>query len=108
MRSSQWCGKGGGEFLAPTSPRCDEAYFSDEGQGLAAVKNLAAKEIAVELLGLHRLQAETLVDNVASQRVLLKNGFVRYGRAADYVKIAGRWHEHLLFQVTFPDADVPG
>jgi [ribosomal protein S5]-alanine N-acetyltransferase len=73
------------------------------GRGVASAAVAAAKRIASDRLGLHRLQAETLVDNAASQRVLLKNGFVRYGQAPDYLKIAGRWQHHLLFQVTFPD-----
>jgi ribosomal-protein-alanine N-acetyltransferase len=75
------------------------------GQGLASAAVAAAKRIAADELRLHRLQAETLVDNEASQRVLLKNGFVRYGRAPDYLKIAGQWREHLLFQVILPDPD---
>ncbi len=78
---------------------------SCNGQGAASAAVAAAKQIAADRLGLHRLQAETLVDNEASQRVLLKNGFVQYGRAAEYLKIAGRWQEHLLFQVTFPDQE---
>lgn len=53
-------------------------------------------------------RSETLIDNEASQRVLLKNGFVQYGRAPEYLEIAGRWQEHLLFQVTFPSTDAQG
>lgn len=73
------------------------------GEGFASAAVAAAMRIASDQLGLHRLQAETLVDNEASQRVLARNGFVQYGRAPEYLKIAGRWQEHLLFQVTFPD-----
>lgn len=73
------------------------------GEGIATAAVAAAKQIAFDELGLHRLQGETLVDNVASQRVLLKNGFVRYGQAPDYLKIAGRWQEHVLYQVIAPD-----
>jgi ribosomal-protein-alanine N-acetyltransferase len=75
------------------------------GEGFASAAVAAAKRTARERLGLHRLQAETLVDNEASQRVLLKNGFIQYGQAPDYLKIAGRWQEIRLFQVTFPDAE---
>jgi ribosomal-protein-alanine N-acetyltransferase len=49
---------------------------------------------------LHRLEAGTLVDNLASQRVLEKNGFERIGLARRYLLIAGRWQDHLLFQKT--------
>lgn len=54
-------------------------------------------------LGLHRLEAATLVDNVASQGVLAANGFVRYGSAPDYLRIAGDWRDHLLFQRLNPN-----
>ena len=74
------------------------------GQGIASAAVAAAKGLAFDELGLHRIQAETLVDNEASQRVLLKNGFVKYGVAPDYLKIAGRWQEHALFQVIAPDS----
>jgi ribosomal-protein-alanine N-acetyltransferase len=75
------------------------------GQGIATAAVAAAKRIAFEELGLHRLQGETLVNNYASQRVLLKNGFTKYGEAPDYLKIAGRWQTHALFQVVVPDVD---
>lgn len=73
------------------------------GEGFASAAVAAAKRIASVQLGLHRLQAETLIDNEASQRVLIKNGFVQYGQAPEYLKIAGRWQENRLFQVTFPE-----
>ena len=76
-------------------------YWVDEmrnGRGLAtqAVGDLA--ELAFVELGLHRLEAATLIDNVASQRVLEKNRFTRIGVAARYLRIADDWRDHLLFQ----------
>jgi len=70
------------------------------GRGLAtqAVQEVVA--IAFEELRLHRLQAATLIDNVASQRVLEKNGFEPIGLARRYLRIAGDWRDHLLFQRT--------
>jgi ribosomal-protein-alanine N-acetyltransferase len=56
-----------------------------------------AVQIALEDLALHRLQAATLLRNHASQRVLEKNGFERIGVARDYLRIAGRWQDHILF-----------
>jgi ribosomal-protein-alanine N-acetyltransferase len=47
---------------------------------------------------LHRLEAATLVDNLASQAVLRRTGFTLIGRAARYLRIAGQWRDHLLFQ----------
>ena len=49
-------------------------------------------------LGLHRLEAGTLAHNTGSQRVLLKCGFTEIGLAPGYLKIAGEWQDHLLFQ----------
>jgi ribosomal-protein-alanine N-acetyltransferase len=58
----------------------------------------AAVKIAKHDLGLHRLEAATLVRNSASQRVLEKNGFVSYGMAPAYLRIAGQWQDHRMFQ----------
>lgn len=75
------------------------------GEGIASAAVAAAKGVAFGEIGLHRIQAETLVDNRVSQRVLLKNGFVRYGLAPDYLKIQGRWQAHVLFQVVATDPE---
>ncbi len=68
------------------------------GRGLAtrAVADVVA--FAFGEAGLHRLEAGTLPDNVASQRVLEKNGFVRYGYATKLLEIAGDWRDHVLFE----------
>jgi ribosomal-protein-alanine N-acetyltransferase len=55
-------------------------------------------EIAFGELDLHRLEAGTLPDNSASQRVLEKNGFERYGLARRFLLIAGEWRDHVLFE----------
>ena len=55
-------------------------------------------------LGLHRVQAETVLANVASQRVLDRAGFERYGLAPGHLRIAGRWQDHLMFQRLNEDA----
>jgi ribosomal-protein-alanine N-acetyltransferase len=48
--------------------------------------------------GLHRLEAATLLGNLASQAVLRRNGFTLIGHAPRYLRIAGGWRDHLLFQ----------
>ena len=68
------------------------------GQGLASLAVAALLVEATEHLGLHRIEASTLVDNHASQRVLLNNGFTQIGMAPKYLKIAGRWRDHNLYQ----------
>jgi len=68
------------------------------GRGVATRAVGLAAEQAFGPLGMHRLEAGTLVDNVASQRVLEKNGFERIGLARAYLRIAGAWRDHILFQ----------
>ncbi|GAA5192334.1 GNAT family protein [Rugosimonospora acidiphila] len=72
---------------------------ADNGRGVAtaAVRHLA--RVAFEEQGLHRIQAGTLRHNVGSQTVLQRNGFVRFGVAEKYLKIAGKWQDHVLFQL---------
>ncbi|QBI53272.1 GNAT family N-acetyltransferase [Streptomonospora litoralis] len=72
------------------------------GRGLATKAVAETVQTAFTGLGLHRLQAETLPHNTASQRVLLRNGFAAYGRAPQYLRIAGEWQEHILYQLINP------
>jgi ribosomal-protein-alanine N-acetyltransferase len=78
---------------------------SVNGRGIAtrAVKEAAAA--AFNDLGLHRLQAGTLLHNLASQRVLTGNGFTPIGIAERYLKIDGQWQDHILFQLIRPEAE---
>lgn len=75
------------------------------GQGLASQAVGEAVSLARDALQLHRLQAETLLRNRASQRVLAKNSFVRFGMAPQYLKIDGRWQDHLMYQRILTDPD---
>ena len=68
------------------------------GRGYATSAVRATLGLAFGELGLHRVQAATLPDNAASQRVLARNGFERIGYAPRYLQIAGRWQDHVLFQ----------
>lgn len=70
------------------------------GRGLASRAVAEVVEVAFGPLGLHRLEAGTLVDNRGSQRVLEKNGFELIGLAPRYLHIDGAWRDHLLFQRT--------
>jgi [ribosomal protein S5]-alanine N-acetyltransferase len=69
------------------------------GRGLATAAVREITRLAFTELGLHRIQADTLVHNVPSQRVLARNGFVRIGLAPRYLKIAGRWQDCILHQL---------
>jgi len=75
-------------------------YWVDAGhlrRGLA----VAAVEFAcaqAQGKGLHRVEAGTLVHNVASQRVLERCGFELYGMAPRFLFIDGAWQDHKLYQ----------
>lgn len=82
-------------------------YWLDQksgGRGLATAAVRAITRLAFTELGLHRIQADTLVNNVPSQRVLARAGFVRMALAPSYLKIAGRWQDCILHQLV---ADQP-
>ncbi|MGH3421007.1 MAG: GNAT family N-acetyltransferase, partial [Streptosporangiaceae bacterium] len=57
------------------------------------------KRRAFDDLDLHRVEAGTLTHNIGSQKVLQRNGFERFGLAPSYLRIAGEWQDHILFQV---------
>ncbi len=54
-------------------------------------------------LGLHRLEAGTMVENVASQRVLEACGYEQYGLAPKLLFLNGAWRDHVLFQKLLHD-----
>lgn len=84
---------------------CCVGYFVGQRhnrRGLATAALGQMKRIAFDELGLHRIEAGTLPHNAASQAVLARNGFVRYGLAPQYLRIAGRWQDHVLYQVLNP------
>ncbi|MGH3302569.1 MAG: GNAT family N-acetyltransferase [Streptosporangiaceae bacterium] len=82
-------------------------YWLAEAAGGRGVATAAVRDItrlAFAELGLHRIQADTLVHNVPSERVLARTGFVRIGMAARYLKIAGRWQDCILHQLVYDAA----
>jgi len=73
---------------------CNLGYWVDaahNGRGLGSASVREIVDLAFGRLGLHRIEAGTLHHNVGSQRVLERNGFVPFGVAPAYLKIAGRW-----------------
>ncbi|GIG56106.1 hypothetical protein Lfu02_04780 [Longispora fulva] len=73
-----------------------------QGRGFATRAVADAVALAFGELHLHRLQAETMLHNTGSQQVLLRNGFRPYGVAPEYLNIAGRWQDHVLFHLLNP------
>ncbi|MET9363094.1 GNAT family protein [Streptomyces sp. NPDC006632] len=84
-------------------PLCSASlgYWVDaeyNGRGIATSSVEEVCRLAVDELGLHRIEAGTVLHNHASQRVLAKAGFEEYGLAPRYLHIHGEWRDHRLFQ----------
>ena len=60
-------------------------------------------EFAFEQLGLHRLEAACLPSNEPSRALLARSGFTEEGLARRYLRIRGRWEDHLLFAILRDD-----
>lgn len=78
------------------------APFVRCGLTLDAVRTVV--DFAFERVGLHRLEAACVPENVASEGLLLKAGFRREGEGRDYLKINGEWRDHVLFGLLRSDA----
>lgn len=96
-----------GIVQAPSFRSCSMGYWvgadaNGRGHATAAVREIV--RVAFTELGLHRVQAEILLHNAGSQRVLERNGFERYGMAPAYLRIAGRWQDHAMYQLLNPAA----
>ena len=76
-------------------PHARQGYMSDALQ--------AALGFAFETLALHRIEAACLNDNAASQALLRKSGFKEAGYARQYLRINGKWQDHLLFEILRSD-----
>lgn len=83
------------------------APYAGRGYMQEAVKTILP--VAFGTLHLHRVEAATMVNNVASIRVLEACGFEQEGLARSYLKINGRWEDHMLYArvAGVPLSDVP-
>lgn len=69
--------------------------YARQGYMTSAVRLITG--FAFQQLGLHRVEAACLPHNAPSIGLLQKCGFTQEGLARGYLKIAGEWHDHLLF-----------
>jgi ribosomal-protein-alanine N-acetyltransferase len=86
-----------GPFLSANLGYWVDHAVNGKGIGSAAV-NFAVEQ-ARTALGLHRIQAATLVHNAPSRKILHRAGFQEIGVAQHYLNIAGTWQDHLLHQL---------
>ncbi|MFO1168072.1 MAG: GNAT family protein [Rhodoblastus sp.] len=77
------------------------------GQGYMSRALRAAVAYSFSTLRLHRVEAACLPSNISSIRVLESAGFKREGLARSYLRINGRWQDHLLFAVLENDPPLP-
>jgi ribosomal-protein-alanine N-acetyltransferase len=81
-------------------------YWMDAGhvrRGLMSEAVDATLTFAFERLGLHRLQAAVMPTNHASRAILQKRGFREEGYAERYLRIAGKWEDHVLYGLTLEE-----
>ncbi len=77
--------------------------FTGNGYATAALE--AVVSFAFDRLGLHRVEAACVPENLASESVLMKQNFQIEGRATSYLRINGVWRDHLLFARLSPDSE---
>lgn len=75
-----------------------------QGHGWASEAVARVLPIAFGELALWRLEAVVRPGNLASARVLEKNGFRCWGRSRLSVELQGRWHDLLHFERLSPQA----
>jgi ribosomal-protein-alanine N-acetyltransferase len=73
------------------------------GHGVMSAAVGLIKPFAFGTLGLHRLEAACLPDNVPSIHLLEKAGFKREGYARKYLNIGGSWRDHVLYALLEED-----
>lgn len=69
----------------------------EQGNGYMKEAVNLISEYAFNEMGIHRLEASTLVDNYKSQGVLKKCGFKKLGINEKYLFINGKWRDHITF-----------
>ena len=60
-------------------------------------------DFSFDRLRLHRVEAACLPTNMPSRSLLTRAGFHQEGYARQYLCIAGKWQDHLLFAILHDD-----
>jgi ribosomal-protein-alanine N-acetyltransferase len=74
-----------------------------QNQGLMGEVLELSLKFSFSYLNLERINAATLVDNIPSQRVLIRAGFEEEGFAKAYIQINGMRHDHKLYGLNKAD-----
>jgi [ribosomal protein S5]-alanine N-acetyltransferase len=74
-----------------------------EGKGFMYQSLKFTLEHVQNVLKLHRVMANYMPHNKRSERLLERVGFKREGYAEKYLKINGKWEDHVLTSLIFDD-----
>ena len=93
-------GNAGVRLAAPGARLADLGYElapEEWGRGYATEAALALRDFAFATLGVHRLSASCVADNLGSARVLAKLGLRQEGHLRHTARYKGRWWDELIF-----------
>lgn len=97
------------EIVQGAFQSCFISYKVDHalwGLGYGAEAINAVTDWGFRTLGLHRIEANIMPRNLASRRAAEKAGFQEEGLSKQYLKINGRWEDHLhLVRLNEEDMD---
>jgi ribosomal-protein-alanine N-acetyltransferase len=79
------------------------AFAPLAGTGLMSEGLAAALDIAFRKLKLHRVEVNIQPTNARSLALATRLGFTREGYSRRYVKIGGRWRDHVRFAMLADD-----
>ena len=72
------------------------SVFQNQGHATRAVAEIV--RVMTGELGLHRAEAQTRFENLASHTVLRRNGFRPYGVAREHIFVDGAWRDVILWE----------
>ncbi|VYU43722.1 Ribosomal-protein-serine acetyltransferase [Clostridium tertium] len=75
--------------------RIGEEYI---GKGYAQKSVKLVLDDAVNKYKLHRVEAGVSPENIASQKVLINNGFRMVGAYKEYIFLNGKWSDSAIFE----------
>lgn len=97
-------------FVRGIGQYCTVGYAIDgehESRGLMSEALRSAIDFVFHSLNLHRIEANYMPHNRRSGILLRRLGFVVEGYSRDYLRINGRWEDHVRSGLTNPDWIAP-
>lgn len=93
---------------SPSQGQIGWALHGDyRGLGYASEAGVALTRYAFETVGLHRVHADTSVDNTGSWRVMERIGLKREGVQREATRVEGQWQDLALYGITADDWQAP-